>query len=412
MQLKGIPYVAGQAQGSLQWGLQDDNSGTIVLLSERELCPFTNPPAGLVVIDGAPFGHAMIPLLGLGLPTMIIDRSLTSALRNGTRVWLDGERGMLADKPLPDYPEIQRSIPSNQTIDGERIHLRVSTRDVPAANQAATNGAEAIGLVRSEFLIPGEAALPDRAFYRQAFGSICRAASPLPVIIRLLDLAADKLPAWLPELEDVIGVLGLQGVRLFAYEPVRNVYLAQLNAIDQLSDRFDIRVLIPYLGSLAELCEWCERIRDQLHRPLPIGAMAETPATALQVAEWLQQVDFVALGCNDLMQCLFGADRSRTELSPYLDPYAPALYRFLRLVAESVPEQRDRLQLCGVLPQLPGILPLLLGLGFRVFSVEASSLDYLRRTIAGTSLAQARELVSRVCRAHDSAQVRALLDPT
>jgi phosphoenolpyruvate-protein kinase (PTS system EI component) len=354
----------------------------------------------------------MIPLLGMGVPTMVIDRSQASVLRAGTRVWLDGEWGLLADKPLPDHAEARYVLPSSLTADGERIHLRVSIRDKPAASQAATNGAEAIGLVRSEFLIPDNGSQPDQTFYRRTFEAICQAASPLPVTIRLVDIAADKLPEWLPEIKGVHGALGLQGVRLFAYEPVRSVYLAQLAAIDQLSDRYDIRVLIPYLGNLRELEEWSRSVRDQLHKPLPLGAMAETPATALQIAEWLQQVDFVALGCNDLMQCLFGADRSRTELTPYLDPYSPALFRFLHQVAEAIPQQLEQLQLCGVLPQLPGILPLLLGLGFRVFSVEVSSLDYLRRIIAGTSLAQARVLANRACRAHDSAQVRSLLEDT
>jgi phosphoenolpyruvate-protein kinase (PTS system EI component) len=280
---------------------------------------------------------------------------------------------------------------------------------VNGAAQAVIHGAEAIGLVRSEFLIPDAGSQPDRAFYRQAFGTICEAAAPLPVTIRLLDIAADKIPGWLPELQGIKGALGNQGVRLFSHEPVRSVYRAQLAAIDALSGRFDIRVLIPYLGSLSELTEWSGRVREQLHKPLPVGAMAETPAGALQVAEWLQQVDFVALGCNDLMQCLFGADRGRPELRPYLDPFSPVLYRFLRQVAESIPQQRDSVQLCGVLPQLPGVLPLLLGLGFRVFSVEASSLEYLRRSIALISIEQARKLAFRVCNAHDSSQVQGML---
>ena len=87
MQLQGLPYVAGQSQGRLQWGLSDDNGGYIVLLREHELHPFVKSPAGLVVIEGPPFGHAMIPLLGLGIPTLILDRSQASALRAGTRVW-------------------------------------------------------------------------------------------------------------------------------------------------------------------------------------------------------------------------------------------------------------------------------------------------------------------------------------
>lgn len=117
----------------------------------------------------------------------------------------------------------------------------------------------------------------------------------------------------------------------------------------------------------------------------------------------------MALGCNDLMQCLFGADRDRPELRRYLDPYAPALFRFLNQVVEAAPDHIHRIQLCGVLPQLPGILPVLAGLGFRVFSVEATSLEHLRQTISATSMHAARALAASVCAARTSAQVRKLL---
>jgi phosphoenolpyruvate-protein kinase (PTS system EI component) len=109
------------------------------------------------------------------------------------------------------------------------------------------------------------------------------------------------------------------------------------------------------------------------------------------------------------MQCLFGADRDQPELRRYLDPYAPALYRFLQQVANAVQSQLDEVQLCGVLPQLPGILPLLLGLGYRTFSVEATMLPHLRQTIARTHTAEARMLAESVCHARSSAVVRTLL---
>jgi phosphoenolpyruvate-protein kinase (PTS system EI component) len=191
---------------------------------------------------------------------------------------------------------------------------------------------------------------------------------------------------------------------------VHGIYRAQLQAIASLAPEFEIRVLLPYVADLAELQYWQEDIRQQIEVPLAIGAMAETPAAALQLREWLEVADFVAIGCNDLMQCLFGADRDQPELHHYLDPYAPALYRFMRQIADTAGHRLDAVQLCGVLPQLPGILPLLLGLGYRVFSVEAASLPHLRATIAATHAQEAQVFAEQICRARSSAVVRALLE--
>jgi len=231
----------------------------------------------------------------------------------------------------------------------------------------------------------------------------------LPLTIRLFDVAASKRPSWLPLPPVDAGVLGRQGVRLYADEPVHGIYRAQLQAIAVLAPEFEIRILLPYVADLKELQYWRNDIKRQLACPVTVGAMAETPAAALQLREWLEVVEFVAIGCNDLMQCLFGADRDQPELQRYLDPYAPALYRFLRQVADTVQDRLDAVQLCGVLPQLPGILPLLMGLGYRAFSVEATMLPYLWKTIAGTHSGEARMLAERACRAQSSAAVRELL---
>ena len=98
-----------------------------------------------------------------------------------------------------------------------------------------------------------------------------------------------------------------------------------------------------------------------------------------------------------LMQCLFAADRDRAELRHYLDPYAPVLWRFMQQIAMAAEARLDRIQLCGVLAQLPGVLPILLGLGYRAFSVEAKLIPYLRHTITTTNIADAQQLAQRIC---------------
>jgi len=409
--ITGMPYVAGIAHGRLQHGLQDNLAGRIVMLEQPPPGPLEPPPAGFVMVDGAPFSHSQIPLLGSGVPTIMISRSQARELQTGMELFLDGSTGLLTSDlsacAAPREPPVADA--GSTTPDGVTVSLRVSARSQQAVQSAVGSGAAAIGLLRSEFITPEDAQLPDAAFYRDAFRQLCVTAAGLPLTIRLFDVAVSKRPSWLRLPPGDAGVLGRQGVRLFADEPVQGIYRAQLQAIATLAPEFDVRILLPYVADLAELQYWHDDIRQQLACPVTVGAMAETPAAALQLREWLEVVEFVAIGCNDLMQCLFGADRDQPGLQRYLDPYAPALYRFLRQVAGAVQDRPDAVQLCGVLPQLPGILPLLLGLGYRVFSVEAAVLPYLRQTIAATPAGEARLLARRVCEAHSSAAVRDLL---
>ena len=391
--------------------MQGNPAGKIVMLEKPPPDLFEPLPAGFVMVDGAPLSHSLIPLLGSGVPGILISSSQARELQAGIELILDGTTGLLTtDLSVHVSPReipVAGGVPSTQ--DGVIVSLRVSVRSQQAVQDAVESGAEAIGLLRSEFLVPEDGQMPDVAFYYSAFRKLCKTAAGLPLTIRLFDVAASKRPSWLPLAPADTSVLGRQGVRLYADEPVHSIYKAQLQAIAALAPELKVCVLMPYVADLEELQYWHDDIRRQLVYPLPVGAMAETPAAALQLREWLDVVEFVAIGCNDLMQCLFGADRDQAELCRYLDPYAPALYRFLRQVADDVQDRLDAVQLCGVLPQLPGILPLLLGLGYRVFSVEATLLPHLWKTIAGTNAGEARMLAERVCRARSSAAVRELL---
>jgi phosphoenolpyruvate-protein kinase (PTS system EI component) len=409
--ITGMPYVAGIVRGRIQHGLQDNPADKIVMLEQPPPGPLEPPPAGFVMIDGAPFSHSQIPLLGSGVPTIMITRSQANGLQTGMELVLDGTTGLLTSDlsacVAPREPPVAGA--GSTTSDGVTVSLRVSARSLRAVQAAVGSGAGAIGLLRSEYVYPENGQMPDAAFYRDAFRQLCETAAGRPLTIRLFDVAASKRPAWLHLPPADTGVLGRQGVRLYADEPVQDIYRAQLQAIATLAPEFDVRILLPYVADLAELQYWHDDILQQLACPMTVGAMAETPAAALQLREWLEVVEFAAIGCNDLMQCLFGADRDQPGLQRYLDPYAPALYRFLRQVADAAQDRLDAVQLCGVLPQLPGILPLLLGLGYRVFSVEAAVLPYLRETIAATHTGEARQLARQACEANSSTTVRELL---
>ena len=125
----------------------------------------------------------------------------------------------------------------------------------------------------------------------------------------------------------------------------------------------------------------------------------------LDIGNWGDLVDFFAVGTNDLMQCVFGADRDEPVLRRVLDPYAPVLYRLLDQVAQSAGEYQHRVRICGVLPRLSGILPILVGLGFRRFSVDPIWIPYLAQGLRGLKVADAEDLARRVCACRDSRAV-------
>jgi phosphoenolpyruvate-protein kinase (PTS system EI component) len=403
--IHGMPYVPGVVRGVLCRG--GAVAGGIAILSSSDHPPTS--AAGLIVVDGAPFSHTLIRQRSAGIPIVIIDAVQAKHLAEGTEVVLDGARGLITDVldfasayVAPEAPEAGQPV---MTADGAVVQLRASVADAASARAAVLAGAEAIGLVRSEFLSPPAGGVPDAAFYQTAFEELYEAAAPLAVTLRLMDVAPDKTPPWLPAIDAAGGALGLQGARLFAQEPVRSVLNDQLAALDALSERFPLRVLVPYLVRHAELRHWAAYVRGRLSKPLAIGAMVETPAGALDMRSWFDTADFVAIGCNDVMQCLFGADRDLPELHAYLDPYAPPLYRFLKEAAAEAADHLAQVQLCGLLPQLEGVLPILVGLGYRTFSVDVTLIPHMARTLGALNLDDARALAEAICQASDSHEV-------
>lgn len=408
--IHATPFVPGFASGELHRKAPSPTS-SILLLPFDALEHFTDLPAGLIIIGGAPLAHTMIHLYGLGIPTVIVTKEQAAQLSEGSHISVDGVSGWICDQcKVGCHANTNAdSTTAGQpvyTTDGIPIELRASVSSLQGVTNALTYGATSIGTLRTEFLYPDEGAPPDETYYFSTLEQFCQRAAPLPVTIRTLDLAPDKHPPWLGELAGMTGPLGLRGSRLYPYEPVQSVFRAELKAIDRLASSHDIRLLLPYITSPAELTPLVEIIRQHIRRPLPLGIMLETPAAALSLPEWLTQVDFMVIGCNDLMQCLFAADRDIPEVSPLLDPYSPALYRFLRQMAASANNEQGRIQLGGLLPQVPGVLPLLIGLGYRNFSVEPLLTPCIAHTCAETDSVKAVELMNQACSAASPAEIR------
>lgn len=407
--IRGLGFVPGVARGKLT---RNPTAEGVLLADHETLRGLSEWPAGFVLVDAAPFSHASIGLLSRGIPTVMVSAGQALQLEEGMEVILDGAGGRVlpSDAPAADLTPPPPPVPDDlRTLDGEPVELRASVRSAAAARLARERGAAAIGLVRTEFLLPDAGVVPDRAFYAEAFEALLEAAQPLPVTLRLLDLAPDKHPAWASALPHS-GPLGLHGARLYGDPLVRSVVEAQLQALGPLSRRFKIGLLLPNVDTVEQFEHWRALVNAALPAPgVSVGAMLETGGAALAVDQYLATAEPVGFGLNDLMQSLFAADRDLPAVRAELDPYAPALYRFLRLAAELAGPGVRRVQLCGMLPQLPGVLPVLLGLGYRTFSVDLAHAPYLARTVSMRSSVEDRDLASAVCAAASGQAVADLL---
>jgi phosphoenolpyruvate-protein kinase (PTS system EI component) len=409
--LQGTAYVPGVARGILQPGM--DHPDGVALINQAEAADIRKGPVALIVVDGAPLSHRMIGLVAHGVPTVLITAEQAAQLQPGRQVCVDGGEGRItgcdmlpADVRTPSPPQPGQAV---QLADGTAVWLMASVRGVDGVREAVDCGAGAIGLVRSEFIGGDRSKPPNAAFFRQAFHDLDKAAGQLPITLRLLDLAADKPPDWLTDAAQLLHPLGMQGARLYLREPVRGVLDAQLEAIAELVEHRPVDVLIPFLGRLQELTHWTQVVRDALPAGVRVGAMLETPAAVMDMAHCSDTADFVAIGCNDLMQCLFGADRDEPSLRDDLDPYAPILYRLLHQALTDAGGHTDAVRLCGVLPRLPGTLPVLVGLGFRRFSVDPAWIPYLARELSAVTLNHVQDLAKRVMSCRYGHTVRTML---
>jgi phosphoenolpyruvate-protein kinase (PTS system EI component) len=406
---RGLGYVPGIARGPIRRKVDPE---AILLADHEALRSLATWPAGCILTKAAPFSHASVALLSRGVPTIILDTDQSNRLAEGTAAVLDGAAWRVLPASIrPDAltPEPPPVPPFLQTRDGESVVLRVSVRTADAARLAGERGAAAVGLVRSEFLVPADNRVPDTDFYVRAFEDILAAAAPLSVTIRLLDLAPDKHPAWAAALPNT-GTLGRHGSRLYDDLLVRPVLDAQLAALAELCPRYPVQVLIPNVATLTALTRWRTAVKDVMRPCDPVVApMLETVGAALLVDRFLAESAMVGIGLNDLMQSLYGADRDVPQVRDELDPYAPGVYRFLAQLALIAGADLARVQLCGILPQLPGVLPVLLGLGFRTFSVDVAHAPYLAQTAAARTCTQDRALAEAVAAAGSAREVRTLL---
>ena len=214
------PFVPGRARGPVHFGAASAGpEHRVLVLSYEELQGFSGAAAALVVVGTAPLAHPMLRLGGMDLPTVIVAPHQAAELREGEWVTVDASEGLIGDPELYERPERRQRPavePGGPTFTADRmpVELRASVAGAGPAHAALVHGAARVGIVRTEYLLPTGTHPPGVRAFTDAFRAVCEAAAPLEVTFRLLDLADDKRPEWLPEIPEMQGLLGLRGSRL------------------------------------------------------------------------------------------------------------------------------------------------------------------------------------------------------
>jgi phosphotransferase system enzyme I (PtsI) len=390
--------------------------------------------AGFITDLGGTTSHTAILARSLNISSVMALHSARALIQEGDVLIVDGISGVVIVNPdeliLEEYQLRQnlwlleqqklkrlKSSPS-ATLDGDAIEL-LGNIDLPQdVAEALDENAAGIGLFRSEFLFMNRPDLPSEDEQFEAYRHVAAMMKGKPVVIRTLDVGADKTLVWLPTNVSVNPALGLRAIRLCLAEP--RIFISQLRAILRASQYGQVRILIPMLASLAELDQSLELIAqakaelEQEGQPfnpgIPIGGMIEVPAAAL-AAEWFaRKLDFLSIGTNDLIQYTLAIDRTDDAVAHLYDPLHPAVIQLIAHTLKVGHRLKRPVSVCGEMAGDPKLTRLLLGMGLRSFSMHPAHLMAVKQQIMHSHVSSLTPLVAKLLKAGQPDRIQAYLE--
>jgi phosphotransferase system enzyme I (PtsI) len=375
---------------------------------------------GFATEVGGPTSHTAIMAGALEIPAVVGVGDFLSDVSGGDIVIIDGNHGQViidpdektqaafrdSEQKLRTFLERLKGLKelSAETKDGCQIQILGNIEFPEEVDHCTARGAEGIGLYRTEFLYLEKDQEPTEEDHFEAYCRVISAFPDRPVVIRTLDLGADKIPTTFhnPSSETSNPMLGLRSIRL----SLRNLDLfkVQLRAILRAATRGDVRIMFPLISSLLELrqakmilADVAEDLEEQgieFRRDLPIGMMVEVPAAALLAEEFAREVDFFSIGTNDLIQYTLAADRSDPAVANLYSPGDPSILRLIRMVLAAGSAYDTPVTVCGQMSSDPKFIPLLLGMGLRSLSVTPFIVPELKEVVRNITIAQAEDVAA------------------
>jgi phosphotransferase system enzyme I (PtsI) len=381
---------------------------------------------GFVTEIGGAGGHTAIVAEALEIPAVVGTGEMLAHVAGGDTVIIDGDQGLVILRPdqemLSRYRhEVEqhrsvavqlqglRDLPA-ETADGVSVKIFANIEFPSEVDSCLERGAAGIGLYRTEFLYIGAEHEPTEEDHYQAYAKVLRAMGERPVVLRTLDLGADKVRV--PGTDDERNpFLGLRSIRL----SLRNLPLfrTQLRAILRASGLGNLRVMFPLISTVGELRQAKAelfQIMDILeaegiafNREIPVGMMVEVPATVITLDRYIDEIDFISIGTNDLIQYALAVDRSNKEVASLYSASDPSVLRLIEMSVRMAHAGSISACLCGQMSGNPKYTMLLLGMGLREFSVPPVAVPEIKRVCRSVTIAQCEQLAQRAL-ALDSAQ--------
>ena len=419
--------------------ITDYSTDTILVSEELTPAMLAEVPKeklkGMISIKGSGNSHVAILARTMGIPTIMGAVDLPYNKLDGREIIVDGYKGEVISNPSDQLRKRYLNTIKEQdlliaeldelkdlpcvTADNHRVNLWINTGLISDVIHSLDQGAEGIGLFRTEepFLLherfPSEQEQSD--IYREQL----RAFAPKPVTMRTLDVGGDKALPYFP-IEEANPSLGWRGIRVTLDHP--EIFMAQIRAMLRASIGFEnLQIMLPMVSNVGEVNSAMQLLK-KAHNELileglevkfpPIGVMIELPAAVYQTRALAKLVDFISVGSNDLTQYLLGVDRNNPRVADLYSAFHPAVLSALHHVVSEAQKEKKSVSICGEMAGDPGAAVLLMAMGFDILSMNAATLLKVKSVIRSVSLGAAHDLLEQVMQMDDAQMIRSAVDMT
>ncbi|EKO8569705.1 phosphoenolpyruvate--protein phosphotransferase [Staphylococcus pseudintermedius] len=374
---------------------------------------------GFVTNIGGRTSHSAIMSRSLEIPAVVGTKSISESVQQGNMVIVDGLTGDVIVNPSDDeikaYQHKRESFfadrealkqlrdEPSKTLDGHEVELAANIGTPNDLEGVHNNGAEGIGLYRTEFLYMGRDNMPTEDEQFEAYKKVLESMEGKRVVVRTLDIGGDKELPYLNLPEEMNPFLGYRAIRLCLDQP--EIFRPQLRALLRASAYGKLNIMFPMVATIQEfrdakalLLEEKENLKQEgveVSDDIELGIMVEIPATAALADVFAKEVDFFSIGTNDLIQYTMAADRMSERVSYLYQPYNPSILRLIKQVIDASHQEGKWTGMCGEMAGDETAIPLLIGLGLDEFSMSATSILKARRQIKDLSRTEMVQLADR-----------------
>lgn len=410
------------------YGLPNFEEDTILIIREllsHHLKEINEHVTGIIMAEGSALSHVSIMLKTLGIPTIIGAGKAVLEIQDGKDIILDSKLGNVTVNPA-NIEEVRKKVEilkinrqknllhafeAAKTKDGAEITVSGNIGTIEQAKQSVEQGAQGIGLVRTEFLFANAKKAPTEQEQYEIYQKIVDLQNGHPVIIRTLDVGADKPISFIPQIREDNPILGRRGIRTsFA-----NVDLlrSQLRAIMRVKPHGVAKIMIPMVTFIEELQTVRRFVREEQEKlgidKVSLGMMMEVPAAAIMAKEFAKEADFFSIGTNDLTQYTLALDRAHPTLNFLSDSLNPSVLKMVKFIVEGAKSENKPVGVCGAVASEPAGAILLIGLGIRALSVVPSSIADIKALIRKLDIKQCEEIANKALNCTSVAEVRSMV---